>query len=153
MPLRFGDYELDEPAGELRHRGRPVEIQPKPFALLALLVRERARVVPLGEIKDALWADTAVTPASLTRAISHARKALGDSTRGALIKSAARRAYRFRGDVIKLARAAETAVARPATATPFVGREEAIARLDALLVGALDARGGIALISGAAGIG
>jgi non-specific serine/threonine protein kinase len=81
MVQRFGDYELDESAGELRHRGRSVEIQPKPLALLALLVRERARVVPAREIQDALWPDTSVSPASLTRAISHARKAIGDTNR------------------------------------------------------------------------
>src|SRR3970282_1812561 len=102
MVHRFGDYELDETAGELRHRGKPVEIQPKPFALLALLVRERARVVPTREILDTLWPDTNVTPASLTRAISHARRAIGDTNKGAWIRSASRRGYRFCGDVIAL---------------------------------------------------
>ena len=33
MTYRFGVFELDEAAGELRKAGRPVEIQPKPLAL------------------------------------------------------------------------------------------------------------------------
>jgi hypothetical protein len=45
MRHRFGDYELDEASGELRHRGRAVEIQPKPLAP-SLFVRERGRRRP-----------------------------------------------------------------------------------------------------------
>ena len=51
----------------MRRAGQPVPIQPKPFALLALLLRERARVVPADELLEALWPDTVVTPASLNR--------------------------------------------------------------------------------------
>ena len=100
MVLRFGEYELDESAGELRRRGRAVEIQPKPLALLAMLIRERTRAVPTRELLDALWPDTRVTPASLTRAVSHARRAIGDTHKGALIRSVSRRGYRFCGDAI-----------------------------------------------------
>ena len=82
MLYRFGAYELDEARGELRREGRPVAIQPKPLALLALLLRERERVVPADEILSTLWPDTVVTPGSLNRAVSHARRAIGDTHRG-----------------------------------------------------------------------
>lgn len=153
MLLRFGDYELDESAGELRHRGKPVEIQPKPFALLALLVRERARVVPAKELLDALWPDTAVTPASLTRAVSHARRAIGDTNKGALIRSASRRGYRFCGEVLELAAGAPPPVAGGGEASSFVGREDALARLERAYADAATARGSVAIVSGPAGIG
>jgi DNA-binding winged helix-turn-helix (wHTH) protein len=157
MVHRFGDYELDETAGELRHRGRAVEIQPKPFALLALLVRERARIVPAREILDALWPDTSVTPASLSRAISHARRAIGDTHRGALIKSFSRRGYRFCADVLALGERVEptspNASGPREPAAVFVGREDALARLERAFAGAASGRGAVAIVSGPAGIG
>ena len=77
MIYRFGPFELDEEAGELRRGGQPVPVQPKPLALLALLIRDRDRVVSQDELFEALWPGTAVTPGSLTRAVSHARRAAG----------------------------------------------------------------------------
>jgi DNA-binding winged helix-turn-helix (wHTH) protein len=130
--FRFDDYELDENAAELRRAGVRVELQPKPFELLRLLVRERARVVSASELMDALWPDVAVTPSSLTRAVSHARRAIGDTHKGERIRSEARRGYRFVGEVREGAATAPAPKAedRP-TAAPFVGREEALAELHA----------------------
>ncbi len=156
MRHRFGDYELDEASGELRHRGRAVEIQPKPLALLALLVRERGRVVPTRELLDELWPDTRVTPASLTRAVSHARRAIGDTNKGALIKSVSRRGYRFCGDVLELDPSNAQSAASPGSREPaalFVGREEALARLERSFAEAVERRGAVALVAGPAGIG
>ena len=77
MIFRFGGYELDEEAGELRRRGELVGIQPKPFELLRILLRERERIVSSEELFEALWPGVAVTPSSLTRAVSVARRAIG----------------------------------------------------------------------------
>lgn len=163
MIFRFGPYELDEEAGELRRDGRPVEVQPKPLALLALLLRERARVVPNDELFAALWPGVAVTPSSLTRAVSLARKAIGDTHRGDTLRKVARRGYRFTGECLEIGatpRPAPAAAGRaepepgPARAEPaFVGREDALDALRAAWRGALDGHGGLALVEGAAGIG
>jgi DNA-binding winged helix-turn-helix (wHTH) protein len=152
---RFGSYELDEARGELRREGRPVAIQPKPLALLALLLRERERVVPADEILSTLWPDTVVTPGSLNRAVSHARRAIGDTHRGRLIKSVSRRGYRFSGEVIVLeAGAAASAGAASAPERPFVGRSDALARLREAFARAVSRReGAVVLISGPPGIG
>ncbi len=99
MVFRFGIFELDERTGELRRAGVPVSIQPKPLALLSLLVRERERVVPSEELFATLWPDAVVSPASLNRAVSHARRAIDDTGRGSLIRSIPRRGYRFTGEV------------------------------------------------------
>ncbi|MFI5316511.1 MAG: ATP-binding protein [Myxococcota bacterium] len=155
MVHRFGEYELDEAAGELRFRGRPVEIQPKPLALLELLIRERARVVSAREIRDALWPDTRVTPASLSRAISHARRAIGDANRRTLIRSISRRGYRFSGELHERAAAAPASASSPGPEPTgvFVGREGELARLERTFADAEGRRGSVALVSGAAGMG
>lgn len=152
-------YELDDEAGELRRDGVAVVVQPKPLALLALLVRERHRVVRLDELFDALWPGVAVTPSSLTRAVSMARRAIGDTHRGAALRSVARRGYRFVGDVIEIgaappggtagAAAAPRDGARPA----FVGRDDALERLRKPWREAIEGRGGLVLVEGPAGIG
>jgi DNA-binding winged helix-turn-helix (wHTH) protein len=153
--FRFGTFELDEERGELRREGRPIAIQPKPLALLALLLRERDRVVSADELLKTLWPDTVVTPGSLNRAVSHARRAIGDTHRGRLIRSLSRRGYRFSGEVTALAPDAQrpTAVSR-APDRPFVGRADALAKLAETFARAV-ARGSgeLALISGPPGIG
>jgi DNA-binding winged helix-turn-helix (wHTH) protein/tetratricopeptide (TPR) repeat protein len=164
--FRFGRFELDEDAGELRRDGATVEIQPKPLALLQLLLRERERVVPTDELFDALWPGIAVTPGSLTRAISHARRAIGDTHRGERIVSVARRGYRFSGEVRVLdARGAPGATAsspgavREATpeadvaGAPFVGRTDALSRLGEAWSRAESSAAGVAFVTGAPGIG
>jgi DNA-binding winged helix-turn-helix (wHTH) protein len=75
MKFRFGRYELDEEAGELRLDGEALDVQPKPLALLSLLVRHRERVVSQEELFEALWPGVVVTASSLTRAVSLARRA------------------------------------------------------------------------------
>jgi DNA-binding winged helix-turn-helix (wHTH) protein len=77
--VEFGDYELDEARFELRRGGERIAVQPKVLELLVYLVRHRDRVVPKEELLDAVWAGTVVTEASLTQALSLARRALGDS--------------------------------------------------------------------------
>ena len=73
---RFGDFELDHGAGELRLRGREVALQPRVFGLLSFLVKNRDRVVDKEELLSAVWPGMIVTDASLQRAISLARSAL-----------------------------------------------------------------------------
>lgn len=166
MIYRFGRFELDEEAGELRDAGQPVSIQPKPLALLLLLIRARQRVVTQDEIFEALWPDTVVTSDSLTRAVSHARRAIGDSGKGEWLRSLPRRGYRFVGDVVEIggkaavpgpaagAASGEPRRPEPVRATDvFVGRDEAIAGLDEAWQGAERGSGRIVVVTGAAGVG
>jgi len=165
MIHRFGVYELDEDAGELRRQGKLVPIQPRPFELLRLLLRERERVVPADELFAALWPGVAMAPGSLTRAVSVARRAIGDTHRGEWIQAVAKRGYRFVGEVQSFdpaaARGAAPAPPReraaPGRAAPrgvaLVGREAELARLRAAWDAAAAGAGGVAIVSGPPGIG
>jgi DNA-binding winged helix-turn-helix (wHTH) protein/tetratricopeptide (TPR) repeat protein len=168
MRYRFGRYELDEETGELRRDGEAVALQPKPFALLRILLRERDRVVSGDELFAALWPEVTVTASSLARAVSLARRAIGDTHRGERIRSVPRLGYRFVGEVIEIGRArpavgaagpgaAEPAAAGPAldphAGEPFVGRAGALRALREAWQRAASGAGGLALVSGAPGIG
>jgi DNA-binding winged helix-turn-helix (wHTH) protein len=53
--FRFGDFELDVTAYELRHKGRAVRLERQPMDLLILLVERRGVLVSRTEIVDRLW--------------------------------------------------------------------------------------------------
>lgn len=95
---RFGVFELDLRAGELRRQGMKVKLQEQPFRVLAQLLEKPGQVVTRGEFRDRLWpADTFVDfDHSLNAAIRRVRDALGDSAENpTFIETVARRGYRF----------------------------------------------------------
>ncbi len=53
--VRFGAFELDLAAGELRKSGLRVRLQEQPFRLLALLVQRPGEVVNREELREKLW--------------------------------------------------------------------------------------------------
>jgi TolB-like protein/DNA-binding winged helix-turn-helix (wHTH) protein/Flp pilus assembly protein TadD len=96
--LRFGVFELDLRAGELRKQGRRVRLQEQPFQVLAMLVEHSGEVVTREELKKRLWpADTFVDfDHGLNKAINKLREALGDSAESPrFVETVARRGYRF----------------------------------------------------------
>src|SRR5687767_4352822 len=77
--LRFHDFELDEARFELRREGQIVPVQPKALDLLLYLAKHRERAVRKRELLEQLWPDTTVSEASLSQAMSLARRAVGDT--------------------------------------------------------------------------
>ena len=53
--LRVGDLEIDRHRFEVRLKGRPVELTPKEFELLAILAGSPGRVFGREELLDAVW--------------------------------------------------------------------------------------------------
>ena len=100
--LRFGVFELDLRAGELRKRGLRVRLQQQPFQVLAMLLEHAGQVVGREELQRKLWpADTFVDfDHGLNKAINKIREALGDSAESPrFVETVARRGYRFIADV------------------------------------------------------
>jgi len=103
---RFGVFELDLSAGELRKNGVKLRLQGQPFQVLALLLERAGDVVTREELQQRLWpSDTFVDfDHSLNTAINKVREALGDSASSPrYVETLARRGYRFiaplQGDV------------------------------------------------------
>jgi len=95
---RFGVFELDLSAGELRKSGVRLRLQGQPFLVLALLLERAGEVVTREELRQKLWpSDTFVDfDHSLNTAINKVREALGDSASSPrYIETLARRGYRF----------------------------------------------------------
>ena len=53
--LKIGDLEIDRYRFEIRMKGRPVELTPKEFELLAILAGAPGRVFGRDELLDAVW--------------------------------------------------------------------------------------------------
>ena len=95
---RFGVFELDLSAGELRKNGVKLRLQGQPFQVLALLLERAGEVVTREELQQKLWpSDTFVDfDHSLNTAINKVREALGDSASSPrYVETLARRGYRF----------------------------------------------------------
>jgi TolB-like protein/DNA-binding winged helix-turn-helix (wHTH) protein/Flp pilus assembly protein TadD len=100
--IRFGAFEVDLRAGELRRKGLKVKLQEQPFQVLAMLLEHVGGVVTREELQTKLWpADTVVDfDHGLNKAINKIRKALGDSAENPrFVETVARRGYRFIADV------------------------------------------------------
>lgn len=100
--LRFGIFELDARAGELRKRGMKLRLQGQPLQVLAVLLRRPGELVTREEIRDELWpADTFVDfDHALHNAIARIREALGDSAEAPrYVETLPRRGYRFIGRI------------------------------------------------------
>lgn len=97
-PMRFGIYEVDLRAGELRRQGLKVKLQEQPFQILAMLLDCPGEVITREEVQRRLWpANTFVDfDRGLNRAINRLREALGDSADSPrFVETIPRRGYRF----------------------------------------------------------
>lgn len=84
---------------ELREDGETRRVEPQVFALLALLVERRDRLVPKDEIFEKLWDGRVVTDSALTSRIKSARQVLGDNGKAQrFIKTIHGKGFRFVAD-------------------------------------------------------
>ena len=107
---KIGEFTLDVSQGCLRRGGIDVPLRPKSFALLQHLITHAGRLVTKDELLSKIWPNVIVTEDSLTRCISEARAALGDTEQTA-IKTVSKRGYIFAGPVTQ---AGDDAVVQPA---------------------------------------
>lgn len=130
--IRFGDFEVDVRAGELRRGGTRIKLQQQPFRVLVLLLERAGDVVTREELRQSIWpAGTFVEfDLGLDTAIYRLRTALGDSAETPqFLETLPRRGYRFIAPVQRVALSRAPARRRAHTAVLVV------ALLAALTVG------------------
>ena len=96
--VRFGLFEVDLDAHELRKAGMRIKLADQPFQILAMLLERPGRLVTREELQQRLWPkDTFVDfELSLNAAVKKLRQALGDDSHNPrFVETVYRQGYRF----------------------------------------------------------
>jgi DNA-binding winged helix-turn-helix (wHTH) protein len=111
---KFGDFEADLKAAELRKEGTRLRLQLQPFQVLVALLERPREVITRDELRQRLWPeDTFVDfDHGLNTAMAKLRDVLGDSAANPrYVETIARRGYRFLADVTAIQEQPRAAVA------------------------------------------
>jgi len=101
--LRFGAFELDVGARELRKHGMKVRLGGQPLQILLLLLERPGEVVTAEELRQKLWPEESAVDVDvgLSTAVRKLRDVLRDSARKPrFIETLPRRGYRFIAPVL-----------------------------------------------------
>src|SRR5690348_7992706 len=96
--IRFGIFEADLNAGELRKGGSRIRLQEQPFQILAMLLERPGQIITREELRSRLWpGDTFVDfEHGVNSGVARLREALGDSADSPrYIETLPRRGYRL----------------------------------------------------------
>jgi DNA-binding winged helix-turn-helix (wHTH) protein/pimeloyl-ACP methyl ester carboxylesterase len=114
----FENHILDLSRRELRRGSNLIDLEPQVFDLLIYLMQNRDRVVSKDDLIASVWGGRIVSDSTLATRINAARKAIGDNGEAQrLIRTMARKGFRFTGTVTEHVKPAETA-APPAAMIP-----------------------------------
>jgi DNA-binding winged helix-turn-helix (wHTH) protein/tetratricopeptide (TPR) repeat protein len=120
MNYQFGAFELDLAKVELRESDKTRAIEPQVFALLALLVENRERLVSKDEIIEKVWDGRIVSDAAVSSRIKSARHALGDDGKSQrFIRTIRGQGYRFVASAKALRGTASFDMSAPGSGRPF----------------------------------
>ena len=102
--IRFGVYELDRDAMELRKHGAPIRLQEQPFRVLAMLAERPGEVISREQLQEKIWGNTFVDfDQSLNKAVNRVREALNDNAgTPQYVETVPRRGYRFIAPVAEI---------------------------------------------------
>ena len=112
--FQFAECEVFVGAHELRVRGMHHPLEPRPFDVLAYLLRHRHRLVPCDELLREFWPRDGGSANGLSRAIMKIRRAIAAGNGDKFIRTAHGGGYRFIGDVASRDASHEPRVAQAA---------------------------------------
>jgi Tol biopolymer transport system component/DNA-binding winged helix-turn-helix (wHTH) protein len=116
--VKFGIFEVDLAAGEVRKAGMRQKLAGQPFQVLQTLLEHPQEVVTREELRKRLWPDNAFVDydLALKKAVNRLREVLGDSAENPhYIETVPRRGYRFIGTITQGASTTtDSGEARPA---------------------------------------
>ena len=100
---KFKSFRLDLAERQLLDNNRPVPLTPKAFDVLAFLVEHSGHLVEKEEVMEAVWPDSFVEEANLSRIVWTIRKALREDENGLkFIETVPTKGYRFVADVTEV---------------------------------------------------
>jgi DNA-binding winged helix-turn-helix (wHTH) protein len=92
----FGDYALDTKSRTVRSGERVLELTPKQFQTLLVLVENHDRIMSKGELLNSIWPEQFVEESNVNQNICVLRKLLGETNQGKkFIETFPGRGYRF----------------------------------------------------------
>jgi TolB-like protein/DNA-binding winged helix-turn-helix (wHTH) protein/Flp pilus assembly protein TadD len=99
--IRFGKFEVDLLAGEVRKGKTKLRLSGQPFQVLAILLERPGELVTREQLQSRLWPDTFVDAEhNLNTMINKIREALGDAAdTPRFVETLPRRGYRFIGRI------------------------------------------------------
>jgi predicted ATPase/DNA-binding winged helix-turn-helix (wHTH) protein len=164
VKYRFGEFELDVSAYELRQSGRAVRLAPQPMDVLLMLLNRPRELVTREAIARRLWGPDVHTDADagIHTAILRIRQVLGDSRElSRFVETVPGRGYRFVEPVqvvdispapgnpgVRAVRVVPPRHNLPAELTSFVGRRRELSELPGILAGTR-----LLCLTGAGGVG
>jgi DNA-binding winged helix-turn-helix (wHTH) protein len=158
--IDFGACRLDTINAKLWLGKEALSLPPKTFAVLCYLAEHPGRLVTKEELLDAVWGGRCVSEGVLKTTIQVLRKVLQDDSQAPrYIETQPRRGYRFIAAIRPVAGpmpilpAQSLAEISPPLATPFVGREGVLDRLQRYLHQALAGEPRLVFVTGEPGIG
>jgi DNA-binding winged helix-turn-helix (wHTH) protein/Tol biopolymer transport system component len=96
--IRFGEFEADLHAGEIRKSGSRIKLQDQPFRVLQILLEHPGDLVTREELQSRIWPEESFGDFdhAVNVAVGKLRAALGDSAENpSFIETLPRRGYRF----------------------------------------------------------
>jgi len=114
--VRFGVFELDRQARELRKSGIKIKLQDQPYEILSALLERPGEIVSREELQKRLWPGGTFVDfdLSLNSAVKKLRQALNDDSESPrFVETLYRRGYRFVSPIEIPAGAAPREIAEP----------------------------------------
>ena len=103
--VKFGVFEVDLHAGEVRKSGMKQRLAGQPFRVLQVLLERPQEIVTREELRLRIWPENTFVDYDLAvkKAVNRLREVLGDASESPhFIETVRGRGYRFIGTVIQL---------------------------------------------------
>ncbi len=150
----FAPFRLDAESGRLWNGATELGIRPKALAVLRHLAENAGRLVSVGDLVHAVWADRHGSAPLVKGCVREVRKVLDDDPRAPrYIETVGRRGYRFVASIEAGSTAVASSWAIGHAGSTFVGRRTELDELGSALDAALSGARQILFLTGESGVG
>lgn len=145
----FDDFRLDVRKRQLLRAGEVIQLNPKAFDLLLVLVQNAGQLLSKDDLFERVWSDQIVEESNLTVNMSAIRRALGEQARQPrYITTVSGEGYCFVGDVTEKAPGEEQFIVESRTMARVVVEQEEVENAPLALPGSKRNRMAVAAVVG-----